>query len=111
MTEYTPRRASQRWLKGAPDYVLDVLDNKGKTCDRYTVIFGKKFMNEFQGTYYLQYLAMSGEPTHPQGFSQWGEFTRFECQAYRYRCKHQRIRWEDLPENVRQHVIDRAEEE
>lgn len=110
MAEYTPRRASQRWLKGAPDYVLDVFDDK-KSADRYTVIFGKQFMNKAgNGTYFLSYLGMSEKPTHPQGFSQWGEFSRIQCVGYRNRCKHQRIRWVDLPENVRQHVINLVEE-
>lgn len=122
---YTPRRASKRWLDGAPAYVLDVLDNKGASADRYTVLFAfplsyaldreGNFLpagqrGEFRFTW-IQYLAMSGAPTHPQGVSIWGEMEAYQAAAYRYRCKHHRIRWADLPEHVRAHVIARAEED
>lgn len=109
--EYTPRRASlSRWLQGAPPYILDVLDNKGATCDRYTVIFTKE-MSSQTGSYadtWIAYLGMSGAPTHPQGVSIWGEFKAYECAQYRSRCHKHRIRWNDLPENIREHVIARA---
>lgn len=120
---YSPRRASKRWLEGAPPYVLDVLDNKGKTADRYTVLFTFPFAfaldhagnflpdgakGDFTSTY-VQYLGMSGAPSHPQGVSMWGEMKAYEAAAYRYRSKHQRIRWNDLPAEIRAHVIARAE--
>lgn len=120
---YTPRRASKRWLEGAPAYVLDVLDNKGKTADRYTVLFTFPLafvMNrdhsagDKPGRYadtYIPYLGMSGAPTHPQGVSMWGEMSAHEAAAYRYRCKHHRVRWLDLPEYIRNHVIARATED
>jgi len=121
---YTPRRASKRWLDGAPAYVLDVLDNKGKTADRYTVLFtfplafaldrhgnglpeGQR--GEFRNTW-IPCLGMSAYPTHPQGVSQWSELEAYQAAAYRYRCKHNRIRWADLPEDIRAHVIARATE-
>lgn len=108
--KYTPRRASKRWLDGAPEYVLDVLDNKGKTADRYTVLFCGSLLDT-DGTYagtIIFYLAMSDAPTHPQGFSQWGELSAYEAAQYRYRDKHQRVRWLDLPEHIRKHVEARA---
>lgn len=123
--KYTPRRASRRWLDGAPAYVLDVLDNKGKTADRYTVLFTFPLAwayerdgvtpvpNGGRGAYartYIPYLGMSGAPTHPQGVSMWGEMTAHDAASYRYRCKHQRIKWADLPENIKAHVIARATE-
>ena len=107
---YTPRRAGKRWLKDAPDYVLDCFDNRGKTTDRYTVIFGKQFMNNLHGQCRLQLLDMSDAPTHPQGVSMWGEYTAYEIAAYRYREGHHRVAWLDLPEHIRQHVIARATE-
>jgi hypothetical protein len=111
---YTPRRAGKRWQEGAPEYILDVFDNKGKTFDRYTVLFCGSLLGWMpleQRTYantYIQYLDMSDNPTHPQGFSQWGEMTAPQAAAYRYRDGHQRIRWLDLPEHIRKHVIARA---
>ncbi len=118
--KYTPRRASKRWLEGAPDYILDVLDDK-KSGDRYTVL-----LHSDQITYHLQadrtpktgsgrldntfiqYLGLSEYPSHPMGVSTWGEMEAYQAAAFRYRCKHHRIRWMDLPENVRKHVIARA---
>lgn len=85
MTEYTPRRANlSRWLQGAPDYVLDVLDSKG-SGDRYTVVFTKA-MSSVTGSYaetWVSYLGMSGAPTHPQGVSMWGEMEAYKMAQYR----------------------------
>ena len=100
---YQPRRASARWLEGAPEYVRSVFDNKGKTCDRYTVTFTGTLWFAGLGRN-VQYLGMSDNPTHPQGFSQWGE-----CPAS-YSPSRQKIRWLDLPEHIRKHVIARVED-
>lgn len=119
---YTPRRASKRWLEGAPAYVLDVLDSKGPG-ERYTVLFTRPFVyvsnpdgstSEAPGRYadtWIQFLGMSDAPTHPQGVSLWGEMPAHQAAAYRYRCKRQRIRWQDLPEHIRRHVAARAADE
>ena len=77
-----------------------------RTCDRYTVLFGGSLFAD--GV--IPYLGMSGAPTHPQGFSQWGELQPHEASAYRYREGHHRMKWNDLPENIRQHVQARATE-
>ena len=108
--EYTPRRANlTRWLKDAPDYILDVVDSKN--CgERYTVIFTKA-MSSQSGAYHetwISFLGMSDAPTHPQGVSIWGEMEAWKMAAYRRRVHRQRIRWLDLPEHVRAHVIARA---
>lgn len=111
MSQYTPRKSGTRWRRDCPDYVLDVFDDD-RTVDRYTVIFTGQFLEPQTGRTLanttLQYLAMSERPSHPGGFSQWGEFTAYDCTAYRYRNGHHRIRWLDLPENIRAHVIARA---
>lgn len=44
--QYQPKRASKRWTESAPAYVLACYDNGGKTCDRYTVLFGKPIWEE-----------------------------------------------------------------
>ena len=44
MRPYRPRRATKRWLEGAPEYVLDCFDNRGKTVDRYTVCSAASLM-------------------------------------------------------------------
>lgn len=101
---YRPRRAGKRWLEHAPEYVLDVFDNKGKTADRYTVLFGGTLLDpQLLKERKVHFLGMSEHPTHPQGVSMWGE-----CPAS-WRPSRQRIRWADLPESIRKHVIERVE--
>ena len=101
--KYRPKRANKRWQEGAPEYVLDCFDNKGKTADRYSVLFGGSLLEDVLLEHRKVFvLDMSGAPTHPQGVSMWGE-----CPAS-WRPAHQRVRWLDLPENIRKHVIARA---
>ena len=115
---YRPRRAGKRWQESAPEYILDVFDNRGKTCDRYTVLFGGSLLYHDApegwpatlANTYVPYLGMSDAPTHPQGFSQWGELKAYDAAALRYRDGHHRIRWLDLPEHIRSHVVARATE-
>lgn len=108
--EYTPRRAGlDRWLREAPPYILDCFDSKGPG-ERYTVMFTKE-MSSRAGSFaetWVSFLGMSGAPTHPQGVSMWGEMRAYEMVQYRYRVKHQRVRWLDLPAHIREHVIARA---
>src|SRR5579859_571208 len=111
--EYTPRRASlKRWLQEAPTYILDVFDSKD-SGERYTIVFTKD-MSSQTGSYadtWISYLGMSGAPSHPQGVSMWGEMRGYDMAQYRYRVKHQRVKWLDLPEHIRKHVIARATQE
>lgn len=110
MSKYSPRRASKkRWLQDAPEYVLDCFDDP-RTIDRYTVMFAPP-VSESDGTFagtHIAGLAMSGAPSPPQGFSQWFELRAWQAVNYRYRNKRYRVRWLDLPENIRQHVVMRA---
>jgi hypothetical protein len=100
MKAYRPRRSSARWLENAPEYVLACFDNGGKTCDRYTVMLGGSMWGPEMGRN-VHYLAMSHAPT--QGFSQFGEMP-----AHNRRGFGRHIRWLDLPNHIRQHVIDRV---
>jgi hypothetical protein len=108
--EYTPRRASlARWLQDAPSYILDVFDFKNEG-ERYTVLFTKE-MSSRTGSYsdtWVSFLGMSDAPSHPQGVSMWGEMKAYDTALYRNRVKHQRVRWLDLPQHIREHVIARA---
>lgn len=102
---YTPRRATKRWLEGAPEYVLDVFDHGPGTYDRYDVYFGGSMLDRTllkQREVYV--LSMNSNPTHPQGFSLWGVVSAS------YRPAHHRVRWMDLPENIRQHAAARVKE-
>ena len=101
---YKPRRASKLWLEEAPEYILDVFDNKGKTADRYTVLFGGSMLEDsLLESRKVYLLGMSDDPAHPwYGVSMWGD-----CDAA-WRPSHWRTRWLDLPEHIRNHVIRRA---
>ena len=100
--KYQPKRSRAKFSESAPEYVLACYDNGEKTCDRYTVLFCGSLWDESMGRT-VSYLAMSGAPTHPQGFSQCGEMPAFNRAA----CgKH--VRWLDLPVHIRAHVIMRA---
>lgn len=97
------RRARKQWREGAPPYVLDCFDDP-EYADRYTVFF----VQVDEGI--VSYLGMSDTPTSPQGFSQWGELDRSQAAAFRYRSGKKRIKWSDLPLNIRVHVIARYTE-
>ena len=80
--------------------IHSVWDNKGKTIDRYTVVFKNKCHGE------MILLSLSHDPYSPQGVSQWGstdfppkEFKRFGT----------RIDFSDLPKQVQGHVLMRLE--
>lgn len=95
----TKKRASA-CVVSKPRDVIGVWDNGGKTVDRYTVAFGKRF-DANPG--YVQMLGMSGSPTHPQGFSQWGE-----GKVGRHLGK--RLPWRRLPPKIRAHVCARMKD-
>lgn len=105
MANYKPRKCSKRWLDGdCPEGVLAILDNKGQSADRYTVIYAEPISGTTYANMWLGYRAMSENPFHPQGVGMYGEFQAHECAAYRYRCKHQYTTWSSLPEKVKECV-------
>lgn len=77
--------------------ILKVYDNEGKSFDRYTVVVGVK-----QEQY--ECLGLSLNPDSPQGFSQWGL-----CILGEHLGKE--VNFEDLPKNVRIHILNRLREE
>lgn len=76
---------------------VKVFDNGGKTFDRYTVIYNAEG----------DYVAMSADPFHPQGFGQHGE----KCLPGPHLGK--LIDFDDLPDDckrlVRRDLADYAE--
>lgn len=98
---YRPRRASKQWREGAPEYVLSCHD-AGPNCkhvDRFLVFFGGTHWEPSMGRT-VHYLAMSEAPTHPQGYSEFGE-----CLAHVREWAGPRVRWLDLPGNIRAYVV------
>lgn len=111
MRKYSPRRASQRWLAGAPEYVLDCFDNP-QFADRYTIWFGKSeaFHTRRDGSigqgpdqYHNTYITGLGTSENG-GVSGALEYSAHDVAKYRYANKHRRIRWQDLPESTRKMV-------
>jgi hypothetical protein len=100
--KYSPRRAGARWREGAPSYILDCFDHP-QFADRYTVIFAL-VENSPRGPW-LHYLGIG------YGASAWGELDRFEAAAYRYANGKKRIRWLDIPEDIRKTICARWEAE
>lgn len=84
-----------------PANVTGVWDNGGKTVDRYTVAVEPD--PDAARSPYLSTLALSSDPTSPQGFSQWTEGLPGPHLG-------REITWEDLPEHIRAHVAARLKE-
>lgn len=98
---YRPRRTTDA---DAPEYVLACYDNGGKTADRYTVLIGGTLTEPtVAAARRVEFLGMSDAPTHPQGFSQWGE-----CQAFDRKVHGRHIRWADFPAHIRSHIVARC---
>ena len=110
--KYTPRRASKRWLGGAPAGVLCCFDTK-ENGERFTIFYGasEAFHRDDIGNWgegpdqydntWLIYFGCCETPSHPQGVGMHGEMEAYQVAAYRAKHKHQMIRWLDLPEAVR----------
>lgn len=99
MAEYRPRRSSQRWLEGAPKQVLACYDNGGKSCDRYTIMFGS-FWKDHKGGYQIDAYAASENPYNPHGVG-----LTVSVPAYVDRkCLGKKLKWSELPEPVQRAV-------
>lgn len=82
------------------EYLFAILDDGGASADRLTVVFSDG-----------DYLALSSQPSHPQGVSQSGEnfnpgWMRQEIEAERA----VELGWHDLPETIQSHVLSRLNE-
>jgi hypothetical protein len=107
---FKPKRSAARWLYQAPEYVVACYDNRGRSADRYTVLFGgslwepdyaKANASCGRDPRLVQCLAMSGSPEHPQGVSIWTDCLRGAHLG-------RKVKWLDLPEHIREHVTARA---
>jgi len=80
-----------------PD-IKAIYDNGGETLDRYTVVLNSHDMNS--DPQFNDALGLSDNPTHPQGFSQFTSAMDGDHLG-------KRIRFDQLPMNIRQHITDR----
>ncbi|ACF33956.1 hypothetical protein Porky_141 [Mycobacterium phage Porky] len=103
MSDYKPRRCSKRWLDGdCPREVLAIMDSGPKNFDRYTVFYTDAVRDGRD--VWIGYRGMSEHPSSPMGFGVSGQLRAHEVAEYRYRFKHQYIRWSDLPHDVQETV-------
>lgn len=102
---YTPRRQSNRWLDGdCPKEVLAVMDNKGKTFDRYTVFYvptKQELKDTTNRGVFIGYRGMSERPSSPNGFGIYEEMEAYKVADYRYRAKREYATWSSLPTEVK----------
>jgi len=75
--------------------IYKIYDNGGKTFDRYSVLF-----EPFHFGKSCDCLGLSDDPDSPQGFSQFGD-------AYDGDHLGKEITFEQLPENVQNHIATR----
>lgn len=95
MRKYTPRRANARWREGAPDYILDCFDHPA-FADRYTVFF--TLVENTHGKQWLHYLGIGYDA------SAGGDMETHNVSTYRYANSKKRIRWLDIPEDLRTRI-------
>lgn len=94
--KYTPRRAGARWREGAPDYVLDCFDGGEQFADRYTVFF--TLVEQSHRGPWLHYIGIG------HGASASGDLEAHHVAQFRYANGKKRIRWLDIPEDIRARI-------
>ena len=77
-----------------------LLDNGGKTADRYSLFSARSTTPMGFGAAYHSYIGFNEDPYHPQGFGQHGEITEAQFNAHkskRFRSLGRPILFSDLP--------------
>jgi len=93
-------REEQFMPNGIPRKIR-IYDNGGETFDRYTVIF----TGNYKGRNGCDYIGMSENPYHPQGFGQHGwDQNMIDCPKYSHLGK--KIGFQELPPDCQRAVID-----
>ncbi len=101
--DYRPRRAGKRWMEDAPEYILDVF----RFPHTWIVLLGGTMLDpELLEARKVYCLELNECPTSPNmGVSLSGEWNTW------FRPSWRRIKWLDLPEEVRRHICARVEAE
>ena len=84
--------------------IIQVFDNKGKTLDRYTIVFSNKGYNRLAQT--GQYLYPCLSVSKKLEVSQFGDCELGEDNEF----LGEKIKFTDLPEEVQKHVKERMKE-
>lgn len=113
MNETQAKREERLLSNGEPRWIR-AYDNGGETIDRYTVVYtGRYPKNSSAYRTEYEYVGMSADPFHPQGFGQHGGTTYGPCDtrdgrppAIGRKCYlGRRIAFRDLPPDCRQLVM------
>ena len=95
---YRPRRASAKWLQGAPEWVLAVYDH-ANYADRYTILLGGSMLDDALLRDRKVHFVSIG-----RGIGHWGEHP-----ANMRDSLGKKIKWADLPSEVQQQAISMVE--
>lgn len=95
---YRPRRATAKWLEGAPEWVLAVYDNSDY-ADRYTILLGGSMLDDALLRQREVYFISIGK-----GIDYWGEHP-----ANLRETLGKKIKWADLPLEVQKKAISMVE--
>jgi hypothetical protein len=95
-------RLSSLIPNGIPKYVR-IYDNKGKTADRFTVVFTGNYPTKYY--YKSMYIGMSEQPTHPQGVY-CRDFANDAIDRPSYGRLGKKINFNDLPPICQETVIE-----
>ena len=95
---YRPRRASAKWLEGAPEWVLAVYDD-ANYADRYTLLLGGSMLDDALLRNRKVHFVCIG-----RGIGHWGEHP-----ANLREPLGKKIKWADLPSEVQQQAISMVE--
>lgn len=92
----------ENFMPGGIPRKIRIYDNGGASFDRYTVVYTGNYRRTPRCQH--QYVGMSENPFHPQGFGQHGESDDvIDYPSYKHLGK--KIKWEDLPPNCQKLVI------
>lgn len=91
--------------ENCPDQIQDIFDEgENSYADRYTVFFTS--IEEYAGMDYIGYRCMCSNPCHPLGIGTFNQMKTHEYSSYRDRKRAKRIKWSDLPDNVKSLLIE-----
>ena len=96
-------RAERLVPNGVPRYIRCYDMGEGQ-FDRYTVCYTGNYKGKAKGWH--DYVGMSANPFHPQGFGQHGQTEFQPCDKPSYKHLGKKIKFEDLPKDCQKLVMD-----
>jgi hypothetical protein len=99
MNKKNLERKERLMPNGIPRYVR-CYDNGGESFDRYTVVYTGNYKKSS-----FEYVGMSANPFHPQGFGQHGESELQPIDRPSYGHLGKKIKFTDLPEDCQKLVL------